>query len=60
MRPYLGPPATLGTTRDAGLDLWGDCQGCRRDVNVDTAQLGAWHVVDDPEIMKETPWLLLA
>jgi hypothetical protein len=41
MRPYLGPPATLGTTLAAGLDLWGDCLGCRRDVRVDTAQLEA-------------------
>ena len=40
MRPYLGPPATLGTTLAAGLDLWGDCSGCRRHVHVDTAQLG--------------------
>jgi hypothetical protein len=41
MRPYLRPPATLGTTLAAGLDLWGDCRGCRRDVHVDTAQLKA-------------------
>jgi hypothetical protein len=41
MRPYLGPPATLGTTLAAGLDLWGDCLGCRRDVRIDTAQLEA-------------------
>jgi hypothetical protein len=41
MRPYIGPPATLGTTLAAGLDLWGDCLGCRRHVHVDTAQLGA-------------------
>ena len=39
MRPYLGPPATLGTTLAAGLDLWGDCLDCRRHVHVDTAQL---------------------
>jgi hypothetical protein len=35
------PPATLGTTLAAGLDLWGDSLGCRRDVHVDTTQLGA-------------------
>jgi hypothetical protein len=39
MRPHLGPPATLGTTLAAGLDLWGDCLGCRQHVHVDTAQL---------------------
>jgi hypothetical protein len=39
MRPYIGPPATLGTTLAAGVDLGGDCLGCRRDVHVDTAQL---------------------
>lgn len=39
MRPYLGPPATIGTTLDASLDLWGDCRGCRRHVHIDGAQL---------------------
>src|SRR5712672_285856 len=39
MRQHPGPPATLGTTLAAGLDLWGDCRGCRRDVHVDSAQL---------------------
>jgi hypothetical protein len=41
MRPHPGPPATLGTTLAAGLDLWGDCLGCRWHVHVDTSQLRA-------------------
>jgi hypothetical protein len=41
MRPNPGPPATIGTTLDAGLDLTGACTACRRVVIVDTEALEA-------------------
>src|ERR1700688_2571901 len=41
MRASLGPPATLGSTLDAGLDLTGACTACRRVVIVDTEALEA-------------------
>jgi hypothetical protein len=46
MKPYRGPPMTLGSAAAAHLTFVACCKDCRREVDIDPAEMAARYGVE--------------